>query len=169
MDNIINIKNLSKLSKHYRYQKNLLIAHPYPLEEFGWLQLNAKIIGQLSLLFYFLSLFASTSFSMFIMLLLVAFIVLQITLGSRLLPNFQNNVIWTIWQLFVNIFRHVNHSFRLLRASSNLSRSVVSDLLTLYGVRGDDGVMDDDVGDVQFYSYRIYKVCLFVIYGFALG
>ena len=50
-----------------------------------------------------------------------------------------------------------------------LSRSVVSDLLTLYGVRGDDGVMDDDVGDVQFYSYRIYKVCLFVIYGFALG
>ena len=50
-----------------------------------------------------------------------------------------------------------------------LSRSVVSDLLTLYGVRGDDGAMDDDVGDVQFYSYRIYKVCLFVIYGFALG
>ena len=48
-------------------------------------------------------------------------------------------------------------------------RSVVSDLLMLYGVRGDDGVMDDDVGDVQFYSYRIYKVCLFVIYGFALG
>ena len=50
-----------------------------------------------------------------------------------------------------------------------LSHSVVSDLLTLYGVRGDDGVMDDDVGDVQFYSHRIYKVCLFVIYGFALG
>ena len=48
-------------------------------------------------------------------------------------------------------------------------RSVVSDLLMLYGVRGDDGVKDDDVGDVQFCSYRIYKVCLFVIYGFALG
>ena len=39
-----------------------------------------------------------------------------------------------------------------------LSRSVGSDLLTLYGVRGDDGVMDDDVGDVQFYSYRIYRL-----------
>ena len=50
-----------------------------------------------------------------------------------------------------------------------LSGNVVSKLLTSYGVRGDDGVMDDDVGDVQFYSHRIYKVCLFVIYGFALG
>ena len=50
-----------------------------------------------------------------------------------------------------------------------LSGSVVSDLLTSYGVCGDDGVMDDDVGDVQFCSYRIYKVCLFVICGFALG
>ena len=31
-----------------------------------------------------------------------------------------------------------------------LSRSVVSDLLMLYGVRGDDGVMDDDVGGMHF-------------------
>ena len=40
------------------------------------------------------------------------------------------------------------------------SGNVVSDLLTSYGVRGDDGVMDDDVGGVQFYSYSIHKVCL---------
>ena len=31
-----------------------------------------------------------------------------------------------------------------------LSGNVVSDLLTLYGVRGDDGVMDDDVGGMHF-------------------
>ena len=41
-----------------------------------------------------------------------------------------------------------------------LSGNVVSDLLKSYGVRGDDGVMDDDVGGVQFYSYSIHKVCL---------
>ena len=62
-----------------------------PLEDFRWLQLNAKIIRHLSLHSYSLS-----SFSMIIsddlsrivstgaMLLLFAFIVLQITLGSRL-------------------------------------------------------------------------------------
>ena len=76
--------------------------------------------------------------------------------------------------IICNILRHVNHSFRLLRASSNwiplfVTQCYLRYLLMLYGVRGDDGVMDDDVGDVQFYSYRIYKVCLFVICGFALG
>ena len=34
-----------------------------------------------------------------------------------------------------------------------LSGNVVSDLLTSYGVRGDDEDMDDDVGGVQFYSW----------------
>ena len=50
-----------------------------------------------------------------------------------------------------------------------LSGNVVSNLLTSYGVRGDGGVMDDYVGGVQFHSYSIYKVCLFIIYSFALG
>ena len=79
-----------------------------PLEDFRWLQLNAKIIRHLLLLFYSLSSFASTSFSMIISddssrvvstgatLLLVAFIVLQITLGSRLLPRYHDDVIWTM-------------------------------------------------------------------------
>ena len=79
-----------------------------PLEDFRWLQLNAKIIRHLSLHFYSLSSFASTSSSIIIsddssrivstgaLLLLVAFIVLQITLGPRLLPNFQDDVTWTI-------------------------------------------------------------------------
>ena len=79
-----------------------------PLEDFRWLQLNAKIIRHLSLNFYSLSSFASISFSMIISddssrivsegatLRLVTFIVLQITLGSRLLPRFQDDVIWTM-------------------------------------------------------------------------
>ena len=41
-----------------------------------------------------------------------------------------------------------------------LSGNVVSNLLTSYGVCGDDGVKDDNVGGVQFYSYNIYKICL---------
>ena len=77
-----------------------------PLEDFRWLQLNTKIIRRLSLYSYSLSSF--TSFSMIISddssrivsagatLLLVAFIVLQITLGSRLLPRFQDDVVWTM-------------------------------------------------------------------------
>ena len=80
-----------------------------PLEDFRWLQLNAKIIRHFSLIFYSLSSFASTSFSMIIsddssrvvstgatLLLVVAFIVLQITLGSRLLPRYHDDVIWTM-------------------------------------------------------------------------
>ena len=79
-----------------------------PLEDYRWLQLNAKIIRHLTLNLYSLSSFASASFSMIISdyssrivsagatLLLVAFIVLQITLGSRLLQHFQDDVIWTM-------------------------------------------------------------------------
>ena len=39
----------------------------------------------------------------------------------------------------------------------------------VFAIRSDDGLMDDDVGGVQFHSYSIYKVCLFIIYSFALG
>ena len=76
-------------------------------EDQRWLQLNAKMIRQLSLRFYSLSSFASASFFSMIIsdyssrivsagatFLLVAFIVLQITLGSRLLPRIY--VIWTM-------------------------------------------------------------------------
>ena len=107
---------------HQLFQGNLILriptmslsprhALPYisdwdglPREDLRWLQKCWTTF----ITFYSLSSFASTSFSMIISddssrvvstgatLLLVAFIVLQITLGSRLLPRYHDDVIWTM-------------------------------------------------------------------------
>ena len=73
-----------------------------PLEDFRWLQLNAKIIRHLSLHSYSLSTFSmiisddlSRIVSTGAMLLLVAFRS-PWARGWRLLPRFQDDVIWTM-------------------------------------------------------------------------
>ena len=72
--------------------------------------------------------------------------------------------------IFVNVLRHVNHSSRLPRASSDwfpsfvfTSQALLPPIYWRIGVHADDGDEDDDVSGVQFYSYGIMAIIVLVL------
>ena len=94
------------------------------------------------------------------MLLLVAFIVLQITLGSRSLPRFQDDVIWTMvtivcWYTPACQSYHQAFSCVVWLVSIITSQAMLSLIYWRHGVHADDADADDDVGGMQFYRYGV--------------
>ena len=118
----------------------------------------------------FLFPFAFTSFSMIISdfthcfhRLLFIFIVLQISTGSRLLPNFSDDVSWTMVTI---ICFHTPVCQAILQASSCIVRlvsifrlqAILSLIYWCHVAHADDGCADDNVGGVQFYSYGVMTI-----------
>ena len=126
---------------HQLFQSKLILRNPttslsprhalpffsgLPREDFRWVQLNAKMIWQLSLHFLF-------PFVLCLYLLLNDSSRIVSTGATLLLVAFYYRLPWAqgcyhaskmmlsgrFWQLFVDILWHVNHSFRLSRASSD--------------------------------------------------